>query len=50
LNSALEKTSQELARRKAKGENSALVQQQQEEVQELIRVGNSIECRKKKNT
>ncbi|XP_060561608.1 cilium assembly protein DZIP1L-like isoform X2 [Ruditapes philippinarum] len=37
LNSALEKTSQELARRKAKGENSALVQQQQEEVQELIR-------------
>lgn len=37
LSSALEKKSKELAGRRAKGENSALVQQQQQEMEELIK-------------
>ena len=45
LNHALERTSGELARRKAKGGDSALVQQQQQQVDELIRVGNSCTVR-----
>lgn len=40
LNSALTKVSQELARKKARGDNSSLVMKQQQEVEELLRVGN----------
>lgn len=45
LNSVLEKKSEELATRRAKGKNSAMIEQQQQEVEKLIRVGNSWEIK-----